>query len=149
MNGVIAQIVVPEGQTVTGELYANQILPSVFQKYKEIRGRTTVRDVMLHHDNAAPHRTSTVTAYLKQERVKLLPHPPYSPDLAPCDFFLFPKIKKMLAGKKYNKIEHLSRAVQAVVNSISQEEYYKSFESWQRRLQRCIDVEGDYFEGLT
>ena len=55
----------------------------------------------------------------------------------------------MLAGKKYNKIEHLSRAVQAVVNSISQEEYYKSFESWQRRLQRCIDVEGEYFEGLT
>lgn len=104
---------------------------------------------MLHHDNVAPHRTSNVAAYLKQERVKLLPHPPYSPDLAPCDFFLFPKIKKMLAGKKYNKIEHLSRAVQAVVNSISQEEYYKSFESWQRRLQRCIDVEGEYFEGLT
>jgi len=145
VNGVVAQIVVPEGQTVTGELYTNQILPSVFQKYKEIRGRTTVRDVMLHHDNAAPHRTSNVAAYLKQERVKLLPHPPYSPDLAPCDFFLFPKIKKMLAGKKYNKIEHLSRAVQAVVNSISQEEYYKSFESWQRRLQRCIDVEGDVF----
>src|SRR6185436_16560396 len=48
VNGVVAQIVVPEGQTVTGELYTNQILPSVFQKYKEIRGRTTVRDVMLH-----------------------------------------------------------------------------------------------------
>ena len=57
VNGVVAQIIVPEGQTVTGKLHANQILPSVFQKY---RGRTTVRDVMLHHDNAAPHRMSTL-----------------------------------------------------------------------------------------
>ena len=103
---------------------------------------------MLHHDNASPYRISKVTNFLKQEQVKLLPHPPYSPDLAPCDFFLFPKIKKAL-GKKYNKIENLSRAVQAIVSSISQEEYYKSFESWRERLQNCIDVEGDYFEGLT
>ena len=50
--------------------------------------------VMLHHDNAAPHSSKTVTKYLKQERVNILPHPPYSPDLAPCDFFLLPKIKK-------------------------------------------------------
>ena len=67
VNAVVAQIVVPEGQTVTGELYANQILPSVFQKFKEIRGRTTVRDVMLHHDNAVPHCTSKVMDFLKQE----------------------------------------------------------------------------------
>jgi histone-lysine N-methyltransferase SETMAR len=71
------------------------------------------------------------------------------PDLSPCDFFVFPKIKKALAGKKYNRLEILFRAVQAVVNSMSQEEYHKSFESWRKRLQRCIDVEGDYFEGLT
>jgi len=49
---------------------------------------------MLHHDNAAPHTAKVVTKYLKQERVNVLPHPPYSPDLAFCDFFLFSNLKK-------------------------------------------------------
>ena len=74
IDGVIARIVVKKGHTVTGKLYANSIL----------------RDVMLHHDNAAPHKSAVVTEYLRKERIKLLPHPPYSPDIAPCDFFLFP-----------------------------------------------------------
>ena len=85
-------------------------------------------------DNVTPHCTSKVIDFLRQERIKLLPHPPYSAELAPCDFFLFPKLKKALAGKKYNSIVNLSRAVQAIVDSILQEEYYKSFESWRKRL---------------
>jgi [histone H3]-lysine36 N-dimethyltransferase SETMAR len=90
---------------------------------------------------------------LKQERVKLLPHPPNTdtmqPDLAPCDFFLFPKIKKALAGKKYNRLEIYLGLFRQLLIVWSQEEYHKSFESWRKRLQTCIDVEGDYFEGLT
>ncbi|CAG8845917.1 6728_t:CDS:1, partial [Gigaspora margarita] len=70
-----------------------------------------------------------VTDYLKKERVKILPHPLYSPDLAPCDFFLFPRIKKELAGKSFNSIENLARSVQAIVDSIPKEEYQKSFQS--------------------
>ena len=96
VEGVVAKIVVPKDTTVTGNLYANKILPEVFSKFKEMSGRGTIRDVMLHHDNAAPHTAKVVTKYLCQEKVNVLPHPPYSPDLAPCDIFLFPKIKKDL-----------------------------------------------------
>jgi histone-lysine N-methyltransferase SETMAR len=148
VDGVIARIVMKKGQTVNGRLYANSILPEVFSNFMEKGGRTTVRDVMLHHDNAAPHKAAVVTEYLRNERVKLLPHPPYSPDLAPCDFFLFPRIKKELKGKSFNKVEHLARAVQAVVDGIPKEDYEKSFQSWQNRLQRCIDFNGEYFEGM-
>ena len=59
---------------------------------------------MLHHDNAAPHKAKIVTEYLQKERVEVLPHPPYSPDLAPCDFFLFPRIKKELKGKVFIRL---------------------------------------------
>ena len=118
------------------------------QKYFQILWRTSVRDVMLHHDNAAPHKSAVVTEYLRKERIKLLPHPPYSPDIAPCDFFLFPRIKKELKGKSFNNVENLARAVQAVVESIPKADYKKSFQSWQNRLQRCIDVNGEYFEGM-
>jgi histone-lysine N-methyltransferase SETMAR len=149
VEGVVARIAVQKGKTVNADLYKNHILPEVFSKFMEKRGRTTVRDVMLHHDNAAPHKAGIVTEYLKAERVKLLPHPPYSPDLAPCDFYLFPKIKKELGGRSFNSIENLSRAIQAIVDSIPKEQYYKSFDSWKNRLKKCIEVEGEYFEGMS
>jgi len=148
VDGVIARIVVKKGHRVTGKLYADSILPEVFSNFIEKRGRTTVRDVMLHHDNAAPHKSAVVTEYLRKERIKLLPHPPYSPDLAPCDFFLFPRIKKEMKGKSFNNVENLARAVQAVAEAIPKADYEKSFQSWQNRLQRCIDVNGEYFEGM-
>ncbi|CAJ0846648.1 8580_t:CDS:2, partial [Entrophospora sp. SA101] len=82
-DGVVAIIVVEKGQTVTGNYYANIVLPNVFEKFKEINNRSTVCDIMLHHDNAAPHKAKVVAEYLQKERVVMLPHPPYSPDLAP------------------------------------------------------------------
>jgi len=102
VEGTVAKVVVPKGTTVTENLHVDNILPEVFSNFKEMMGRNTVQDVMLHHDNAAPHSSKTVTKYLKQERDNILPRPPYSPELAPCDFFLFPKIKKELKNKKYN-----------------------------------------------
>jgi len=81
--------------------------------------------------------------------VELLPHPPYSPDLAPCDFFLFPRIKKELKGRRFDKVEHLARAVQAVVEGIPKEDYENSFQSWRNRLERCIEFNGEYFEGMN
>ena len=104
---------------------------------------------MLHHDNALPHKHQLVKRLLQQEQVKLLPHPPYSPDLSPCDFFLFPRLKKELAGRSYNEVNSLARGVQAVVDSIPKDDYYKSFEDWKRRLKICIEVQGNYFEGLV
>ncbi|CAG8856526.1 15121_t:CDS:1, partial [Gigaspora margarita] len=74
----------------------------------EKKNRSMVRDVMLHYDNATPHTAGIVTDYLKKERVKILLHPSYSSDLAPCDFFLFPRIKKELARKSFDSIENLA-----------------------------------------
>ena len=99
---------------------------------------------MLHHDNVAAHTSKVVTEYLKKENVSILPHPLYSPDLAPSDFFLFPRIK----NKKYNKVENLAWAIQSIISSISKDEYHRSFEDWHRRLQLCIDRDGHYFEGM-
>jgi len=85
-------------------------------------------------DNAAPHCTSKVMDFLRQERIKLLPHPPYSAAWLHATFFYSQNSRKHLQEKKYNSIVNLSRAVQAIVDSILQEEYYKSFESWRKRL---------------
>ena len=48
------------------------------------------------HDNASSYKCEVVKSFLASEKVKVLNHPPYSPDLSPCDFFLFPRLKKCL-----------------------------------------------------
>jgi histone-lysine N-methyltransferase SETMAR len=148
IEGVMARIVVPKGQTVNGTFYRTNVLPVVFSKYKELKNRKTVRNVMMHHDNAAPHKSKIVTEYLEKEKIISLPHPPYSPDLAPCDFFLFPRIKKELKNQHFDHIENLARAIQAITDGITKEDYQKSFENWKNRLQKCIDNDGNYFEGM-
>ena len=67
--------------------------------------------VHLLHDNASSHRCEVVKSFLASEKVKVLNHPPYSPDLSPCDFFLFPRLKKMLSGNKYTSRSTLGRAI--------------------------------------
>ena len=148
VDGAVACKVVKKGSTVNSKYYVNDTLPMVFDNFKKKRNRQTIRDVMLHHDNASSHTAKVITKYLKRERITLLPHPPYSPDLAPCDFFLFPKLKKELAGRRFERIENLARAVNSIINKIPNQEYEKCFNSWRNRLQHCIDVGGKYFEGM-
>ena len=75
--------------------------------------------------------------------IKTLPQPPYSPDLAPCDFWLFPK----LTGCRYETIEEMKDAVTKVIDTLSQEYFHAAFEKLLERHNKCIAAGGDYFEG--
>jgi|SRR6185312_2335588 len=100
---------------------------------------------MIYHDNAATHKAAIITEYLHNEQMVLSSHLLYNPDRAPCNFFLFPQIKKELKKKRFDKVENLARAVQAVAEPIPKADYEKSLQSWQNRLQHCMDVNGEYF----
>ena len=69
--------------------------------YGKRRPKTGIRNICLIHDNAPAHKSKIVQDYLRLESIKQLPHPPYSPDLSPCDCFFFPRLKKMLSGRRY------------------------------------------------
>ena len=71
-----------------------------------------------------------------------------SPDLAPCDFFLFPRLKNHLAGRKYQTSKNLSSAIFQCLNSIPRKDYENTFENWIKRLKLCASHGGEYFEGL-
>jgi hypothetical protein len=75
------------------------------------------------------------------------PTPPYSPDLAPCDFFLFPKIKIKLKGRRFDTVEEIQAESQKVLNMLTQKDFQDSFQSWQKRWDRCVRSQGDHFEG--
>ena len=88
--------------------------------------------------------------FLASEKAKVLNHPPYSPYLSPCDFFLFPRLKKMLSGNKYTSRSSLGSAIYLCLQQIPKEDYLhvSAFRDWVKRLQKCVSVKGEYFEGL-
>ena len=97
-----------------------------------------------------PHLISVrlLSLFLASEKVKVLNHPPCSPDLSPCDFFLFSKLKKMLSGNKYMSRSSLGSALYQCLQQIPKEDCLSAFRDWVKRLQKCVSVKGEYFEGL-
>ncbi|UYV80240.1 hypothetical protein LAZ67_18002128 [Cordylochernes scorpioides] len=95
-RGIIHKEFVPAGQTITGEYYLN-VLKRLIARNRRIRAEYRDEDSWcLLHDNAPSHSSLTVRRFLAKNNVCVLNHPPYSPDLAQCDFYLFPKIKLKL-----------------------------------------------------
>ena len=75
----------------------------------------------------------------------VVPHHAYSPDLAPSDFFLFPKLKMKLKGRRF-QTEEIQAVSQAVLNTLRENYFQECFKNWQRRWDRCQASEGGYFE---
>jgi histone-lysine N-methyltransferase SETMAR len=77
----------------------------------------------------------------------IIPHPPYSPNLVPCDFALFPKFKIKLKEQHFETVSDFQRESQAVLNSIKENDFHGGLEAWKKRWDHCIRSQGDYFEG--
>ena len=75
--------------------------------------------------------------------IKTVPHPPYSPNLAPCDFWLFPKLR----GCRYETIEAIKEAVTKVIDTFTQKDFLGAFQKLLEWYNKCIVAGGDYFEG--
>ena len=75
--------------------------------------------------------------------IKTVPQPPYSPDLAPGDFCLFPKLR----GCHYERIEEMKEAVTKVIDTLTQEDFHGTFQKLLEEYNKCIAEGGDYLEG--
>lgn len=83
---------------------------------------------------------------LNDLRFELLPHPPYSPDLAPSDFYLFADLKKMLQGQRFGSDDEIIAATEAYFEAKDKSFYKKGIESLEKRWNDCIAIEGDYVD---
>ena len=95
-----------------------------------------------HQDNAPVHNSILVTDYLTKMGINTVPQPPYSLNLAPCDFWLFPKLR----GCCYETIEEMREAVMKVIDMLTKEDFHGAFQKLLERY-KCIAARGDYFEG--
>ena len=104
-------------------------------------------DWSLHHDNAPAQTALNVLQFLAKSNLTVIRHPPYSPDLVQCDFFLFPLLKCQMKGKHFADASKVKKKTLEVLNNISTEEFQKCFQHWKERWYKCIEAQGEYFEG--
>ncbi len=103
----------------------------------------------LHQDNAPMHNALMTQACLMETRIDLLPHPAYSPDLAPSDCFLFPRLKRELRGRHFPNLAALKGKVSRILlDDIKPEEYEKAILELPDHWHKCVLSHGDYFEGI-
>jgi len=145
-EGIVHHKYAPDGQTINKEFYLEVLLrlhESVRQKRLEKR-----RDGnwILHHDNAPAHTSHLVQQFLPTHGTAQLQQPPYSPDLAPCDFFLIPRLKKVLKGYRFEAMEDIKQNLTKTLSDIPKEEFTKCFQQWQKRWAKCVAAEENYVE---
>ena len=102
---------------------------------------------ILHHDNAPAHNALSVKRYLLKNNIPVMEHPPYTLDLAPCDFFLFPKIKSALKGARFESMDEVKAKATQLLNSLTQDDPQHCFQQWKIHMERCRNQGGDYIEG--
>jgi transposase len=84
--------------------------------------------LILQHDNAPTHASLLIRSYLAKYQTSLVPHPPHSPDLAPADIFLFPKIKTPLKGRRFQNIEKIKENAMKELRAITQSVFQEAFQ---------------------
>ena len=117
-QGVIHKEFVPEGETINA-VYYKGVIESLLNGIRRVRpGMCESGDWFLLHDKAPSHET-IVKQFLAQRKVTVLDHPPYSPDLAPADYFLFPKVKSHLKGRLFDSISDIEKAVTSTLDTMA------------------------------
>ena len=141
--GHVANIPLEYIKMITADWYVNHCLPKVFLAWCKWRPRAGVRGLLLHHDNASTDTAAVTLDFLATSDVLLVTHPPYSPDLAPCDWFLFLSVKWQLKGKQFQNAEDARAFFEGVIFDIPQSTWSGVIDSWFERMVKCVQAEGE------
>ncbi|UYV69539.1 hypothetical protein LAZ67_6003926 [Cordylochernes scorpioides] len=151
INGLVHHEFIPFGRTINQEVYLGimrRLRGAVRLKRPE---RWKNNDWILHVDNARPHTAHVVLQFLSKNSTIQIPHPPYSPDLAPNDLFLYPKLKMKLKGRKFDNVDMIQAESKATLRNLSKSDFISCFDNWKKdgteqswKLMNapCIPVEG-------
>jgi len=143
-QGIVHKEFVPQGQTVNKQYYC-EVLERL---RKRVCVRPEIEDTwMLHHDNAPCHTAISLNEFLAKKGISVVPQPPYSPDLSPCDFFLFPKLKFHLKGHHFGNLDNIQKVVTDQLRTLPHEDFQYCYWEWEQCLRRCVVSQGNYFEG--
>lgn len=135
----------PDGMTMTADNFIHRILIPLQERIKSRYSSSSTNKWLLHFDNAAAHSSSAVSSFFSSTIFRKLPHPAYSPDLAPCDFFLFGHLKRQLKGLSFADNESLLAYIRKLCTELSVDTLSSVFDNWLERLSVVSRSDGDYF----
>ena len=145
-KGVILTHFVPKARTVNGEYYSdlliNELRPAILEKRRGLQNR----GIILHHDNAPSHTANITLNTIRQLHWEILAHPAYSPDLAPCDYYLFADMKNYLRGKRFPNNSAVGSSIYQWLQTHDEEWFANGMRKLTERWGKCIDVRGNYLE---
>jgi histone-lysine N-methyltransferase SETMAR len=125
--------------------YMAEILESLSQ-WCSIEAAGNERKLFVHTNNARPHTTKLSTQYSNENRMKSAQHPPYSPDLAPSDFYHFEDVKRCFAGLSLEDADQLLAAVEGILEGIEKETLQVVFLEWMDRLRKRTIINSDTYD---
>jgi hypothetical protein len=143
-------VVLPKGMKFDAEYYnyISHILDPIAEWRRSQVGRSD-RRLHVHADNVHPHTAKKVAEFLAGNGMRRVPHPPYSPDPAPCDFYLFGYIKGRLADASLEVPDQLLQAIDAISQPIGKAKLERVFQEWMHRLAQCCVAVGDLVESTS
>lgn len=134
----------PDKCSFDSKYMVDSILPILSDSIASRRKVKRCQGYYIHFDNARPHMSETTTSKINELGLLVAPHPPYSPDLAPSDFWLFGLLKQKLKGNQFKTRIELEIMVSEMLNSIDKKYFFKAYEAWIERLEAVIARNGDY-----
>lgn len=143
-KGVVYYELLPQGETINSKKYCsqlNKLKRAIKDKRPELENR---KGVIFHHDNARPHTSLVTRQRLHTFGWEIMPHPPYSPDIAPSDYHLFRSLQNHLNGQKFNCLEAVKNGLDEFFAQKSRGFYTSGIMKLPERWQKIIDQNGQY-----
>ena len=146
-KGVLYYELLKPGETITGERYGQQLIKlKAAIKQKRPEWETRHESLIFHDDNARPHRTEQVKTYVQNNKWESLPHPPYSPDLAPSDYYLFRSMQNALSGIRFTSADGIKNWLDSFLASKPLQWFSDGIHELPKRWGNVVLSDGQYFE---
>lgn len=135
------------GDSITGDRYRLQLI-RLSRALREKRPEYEQRHdkVILLHDNARPHVAKVVKNYLETLKWDILPHPPYSPDIAPSDYWLFRRMQHDLAGHRFTSFAEIENWLLTWIASKDETFFRDGIRKLPERWEKVVASDGQYFD---
>ncbi len=142
----IVHIDLPRGCTINAVFYV-EVLKRLHETVRWKRQEMWKSGWLLHHDNAPSHTSLLVQEFMTGKNIIAVLHAHYSPDLVPCDFWLFPKVRMTLKGNYFNTVEEIKLNTTNRIKFLMKEDFQMCFRQWQEWWNKCLCSGGECFEG--
>jgi transposase len=148
IRGVVHHEYILASQTVNAKFYV-EVLKRLRERVRLARPELWTENAwILHQDNAPLHTVLVTREFLAKNKITTMDHPPYSPDLAPCDFYLFPKVKNIMRGEHFVDADTIKRETTKLLKELTEEDMQHCFQESEKRWTSAF-CQGDSTSRVT